>query len=190
MPAQEARRHHFVPKFLLKPWVIERPAGQFNLPGYFWNEYRGQLGCKRRGLDSFCNQIDLLTLGKHHLGRDALERVFFGNIDTKGSAARELLLASGPQKLTGDQRSYFARLLLALESGRPKMVEKLRNEAPDFVTSQIDSDPDIRAALKSAGFEGSPADYIEKIIGLSIGDGALTIIEGLTDLPDVGGRLI
>jgi hypothetical protein len=63
----ESHKHHFVPKLLLRPWLREGPGGQLNLWGYHWDHRRAQLACKRRGLDAFCFQIDLLTLQAHAL---------------------------------------------------------------------------------------------------------------------------
>lgn len=128
MARQEARDHHFVPMFLLRPWLVEGADGDLNLHGYWWDEKRAKLVCKRRGLKSFCFQIDLLSLKAHNLGRDAIERLFFGEIDTKGAAARGVLLTDGAPKLSEDQRCDFARLLLSLDARRPTFVKRLRAE--------------------------------------------------------------
>lgn len=102
---------------------------------------------KEKGLDGFCFQLDLLTLKSHNLGRDAIERIFFGEVDTKGAIARDLLLQSGPQSLTGEQRCDFARLLLSLDVRRPIIVEKLRNEGTETNKASFDSDPEILSVI-------------------------------------------
>ena len=69
-----------------------------------------------------------MSLKAHDLGRDAIERLFFGEIDTNGTAARDILLEHGPAGLTAGQRCDFARLLLSLDARRPFNVDKLRTE--------------------------------------------------------------
>jgi hypothetical protein len=95
MTKNESHRHHYVPEFLLRPWLVE-DRGQQLLRGYYWDDRRNQVVCKARGLRSFCNQIDLLSLSQHPQGIDALERAFFGDVDDNGAKARDILVRSGP----------------------------------------------------------------------------------------------
>ena len=149
MAGQEAHEHHFVPAFLLRPWCVEGL-----LQGYWWDDRRGELARKRKGTRGFCWQLDLLTLRAHSLGRDAIEKVFFGDIDTKGAEARDLLLAGGPRNLNADQRCDFARLLLSLDARRPATVSKLRVMGPRYIAESLDDDPEILAAMKDEGVAG------------------------------------
>lgn len=185
----EAHKHHFVPKFLLRPWLVEQPAGQHNLWGYWWDKRKLDLTCKRRGVESFCFQIDLLTLKSYRLGRDAIEQVFFGGIDTKGAAARAAMLELGPANLTAEQRSDFARLLLSLEARRPGTVKKIRATATD-IAGALDNDKELVAKLKEFGIEDAPSIHAQKAFGLSLEDRALRLIQGLVDNRKVGERLI
>lgn len=186
----EARKHHFVPKLLLRPWLHRNANNQNVLCGYYWNDRRGQLDKKCRGLDSFCFQLDLLMLKSHGVGRDAIERRFFGEVDTKGATARDILLRSGPQYLTGDQRCDFTRLLLSLDARRPDIVEKLREEGVQTYKTGLDSDPEILPAMMDAGIEEAPSSYYERTKGVSLEDAAVITIQRLVDNPEVGGRLI
>ena len=189
MARQEARDHHFVPRTLLRPWLVEEADGDLDLHGYWWDEKQAKLVCKRRGLKSFCFQIDLLSLKAHNLGRDAIERLFFGEIDTKGAAARDVLLTDGAPRLSEDQRCDFARLLLSLDARRPAIVKRLRAEGTSYLANELDSDPRIRTAM--AVFDNEkPSSYVERELGWSLEDQALTVIQGLVDNPKVGKRLI
>lgn len=145
---------------------------------------------KEKGLDGFCFQLDLLTLKSHNLGRDAIERIFFGEVDTKGAIARDLLLQSGPQSLTGEQRCDFARLLLSLDVRRPIIVEKLRNEGTETNKASFDSDPEILSVMLEAGIDEPPSSYYERHKGISFKDMGLSSIQRLVDNPEVGGRLV
>lgn len=187
---QESWRHHFVPKFLLRPWLTRDAKNQEVLLGFWWDRRRGSLSRKRRGLDSFCFQIGLLTLTAHRHGRDAIERLFFGEIDDKGATARDILVASGPQRPTAEQRCDWARLLLSLEARRPPAVEKLRKEGSSFLTANLDDDPEIRAAMEEYGISQAPSSYVEQQLGWRLEDRALGIIQRMVDDPAVGGRLI
>lgn len=186
----ESKKHHFVPEFLLSPWLIEEPFKQLNLLGFWYCPRQRKLTCKRKGLGSFCFQLDLLTLSSHRLGRDAVERIFFGSIDTKGAAARDILLARGAAALTEDQRCDFARLLLSLEARRPAVVNKIRTAGADYLSSELDKDLEILSAFAQHGIQKTPTEYAEHVIGWSLEDKALLMIRGLVDDPNVGGRLI
>lgn len=188
--ANEARKHHFVPKLLLRPWVQPNASNQNVLCGHYWNEWHGQMDKKSKGLDGFCSQLDLLTLKSHNLGRDAIERIFFGEVDTKGAIARDLLLQSGPQSLTGEQRCDFSRLLLSLDVRRPVIVKKLRNAGTKSYRATLDNDPEILAAMSDAGIEETPSSYYEQQTGASFEDIGVATIQRLVDNPKIGGQLI
>jgi hypothetical protein len=186
----ESRRHHFVPKFLLRPWLVGEPAGHLDLRGCWWNHQRNQLDQKIRGLNSFCYQIDLLSLQAHNLGRDAIERVFFGEVDTKGAIARDALLQNGPAGLSVDQRCDFARLLLSLDIRRPRTIDSIRAKGRTHIAKELDTDDAILAAMSEAGIGGSPSSYIENHLGWCLEDRALSVIQRLVDNRAVGHRLI
>ena len=184
MANEEARKHHFVPEFLLRPWSL---GGV--LRGYWWDARRDELACIRKGAKGFCRQLELLTLRSHSLGRDALEKVFFGHIDAKGAAVRDRLVAAGPRSLNDDQRCDFARLLLSLDVRRPAIVATLRHAGPRHIAASLDGDPEIIAAMVREGLAGPPSTYIEQL-GMCLEDRALATIQQLVDNPEVGGRLI
>ena len=190
MTNQVSREHHFVPKLLLRPWLVKKPTGDEILLDYWWDPRSDSLACKTRGLDRFCFQLDLLSLKKHPLGRDAIERIFFGDIDTQGSLARDVLLNSGPSALSVDQRCDFARLLMSLEARRPANVERLRTEGSATFRDDLDNDPDILREFDNHGIKVLPSDFVERILGRDLEDGALTIVQRLVDNPNVGRRLI
>ena len=102
--SEVSRRHHFVPKFLLRPWVIDF-RGNAILQGYWWDPRAQQLRCKRRGMEAFCNLVDLLTLNSRHVRGDDIERLYFGPVDHAGAAARDRLLAEGSKGLTESERA-------------------------------------------------------------------------------------
>jgi len=158
----EARDHHYVPRFLLRPWEVETAPKQNNLIGYFWDHRTKALRRRIKGVAAFCKEQDLLMLGQRYAqgGRDAIETSFFGHVDTKGALARDVIVTHGPGKLDGEQRCDFARVLLALEARRPAIVSRL------------------------------PSDYAEQQLGWSFEDRALAIVQRLTDSPDTGGHLI
>ena len=185
MPREEAREHHFLPQFLLRPWSVEGL-----LRGYWWDRRRGALVCKHRGTKAFCWQLDLLSLRAHNLGRDAIERVFFGDIDTRGAVARDTMLEFGSSKLTNDQRCDFARLLLSLDARRPANIAKLRDEGFAALVGGLDGDAEIRDAMSAHRIIERPSAFYERTTGAFIEDRALVAIQRLVDNPEVGGRLV
>lgn len=185
MARNESVEHHFVPRFLLRPWAVEGL-----LRGYWWDERRGILMCKRKGPRAFCFRLDLLTLHAHRLGRDVLERLFFGDIDTKGAAARNRLLDVGPIGLTGEERCDFARLLLSLEARRPSNVSKLRDYGRQHLAEALDNDPEVLELFSDEGIVTNPSSFFEQESGISLADRALVVIQRLVDNERVGGKLI
>lgn len=190
MHVQTPRRHHFVPKFLLRPWLIGGPAKDFKLWGYYWDSTQNKVRCKQQGLNSFCFQLDLLTLRSYGVELDAIETEFFGEIDTNGAKARDALMKNDPDALTSDQRCDFARLLLSLEGRRPTNIERLRTEGRAYLAKELDKDSEIRRAMNEEGISDNASEYVENKLGQRLDDVAVTNIQKLVDNPTVGGRLI
>jgi hypothetical protein len=181
----DPKHHHFVPKLLLRPWLVEN-----NLHGYWWNARYRELCCKRRGLDAFCNQFELLALRTMGRARYDLEKVFFGEVDDRGAKARDMLLNAGPHYLTLDQRCDFVRLLLSLEARRPYVVNELiRGRGGQFLRSSLDSDSEVIEWCKRHGITSKPSEYYETL-GMSLEDRALLLIQSAVENPRVGAFLL
>jgi hypothetical protein len=86
-----SRKHHFVPEFMLSPWATNWNRQRL-LPAYFWNPHSNKLQGKRRGVGSVCFQLDLLTLHGRNVAPDLIEIEQFGEIDSRGATARDVLL--------------------------------------------------------------------------------------------------
>lgn len=179
----EARRHHYVPVFLLAPWVLH---GELN--GYWWNERKDALDYKKKGPKAFCNVMDLLSLRTHKNGRDALEAGFFQKIDEQGAAVRDYFLQNNVADLNVDQRIEFARLLFSLDMRREQIVERLRSDKQKYADG-LNRDERIKAWMAHNGYEGDPASLAEQVLG-SLEDRALLVIQKLVDNRDIGARLI
>lgn len=187
---QESRRHHYVPEFLLNPWLVTHRSTQNVLIGYWWNVRTGELEFKLRGAKSFCFQMDLLTLSNHDLGRDAIEWIFFGDIDTKGAAARSVILASGIRGLNAESRTDFARLLLSLEARRPAIIDRARRNA-GFLKEGLDSDPELVRTLREQDIAMKPSEYFLRYLSQgTFEDRAVAIVQRLVENPKIGHRLI
>jgi hypothetical protein len=189
-PVQISRRHHYVPRFLLKSWLTIAGKGHSVLRGHYWDANTKKSKVLERGLDYFCQQTDLLTLGAHKDGVDIIERRFFKAIDDEGAAARVVLLKDGPQGLTMDQRRSFVRLLLSLEARRPSTLMKLRTEGVNYFSSGFDSDEEILSAFAHHGIKDTPSAYWERATGTSLTDRAVLQVQSLTDSAEVGSRIL
>jgi len=186
----DPQRHHYVPKFILKPWLQERKPDQWTLRGYYWDEHSNKVRYRDRGVNAFCFGIDLLSLHGQRKNRAILETRYFQHIDTKGSEARSLMLEHGPEALTGEQRCNFARLLLSLEARRPTNVQRLRTDVSEFFRTSLNDDPEIVAAMAAEGVVGSPSAFAEQHFGVPLEDQAMLIIQRLVDNPRVGDVLV
>lgn len=181
---QTSRRHHFVPEFLLRPWTVEG-----TLHGYWWNHHKKKIDCKRKGPRAFCNEIDLLTLQVCSKGHDAIEKRFFGHIDTKGAESAQKMAQLGIDSLSDEERSDFGRLLLSLELRRPSFVHRLKAEGGREIRASIDGDDEILAEMAKLGLAGSPLKCLEQLLGTPE-DIALTFIQDFVDNPKIGSALI
>jgi hypothetical protein len=182
---RSVRNHHFVPQFLLRPWQVDGV-----LHGYYWHQWKDALACKRKSPRAFCSQLDLLTLHSRRIRRDALETVFFGDIDTRGALVRDLLLENGADPIASEQRSEFARLLLSLDLRRPAAIERLRANGHRTFVEGLDNDPALVAELAKGGIEGPPSRFAEEYFKTSLEDRALLIVQNMVDNREIGGRLI
>ncbi len=182
---QRAKRHHFTPEFLIRPWAVN---GQ--VTGYYWDKHARHTRWRTNGAKSFCYRIDLLTLEEHELGKDALETVFFGEIDRAGAQIRDKIMEKGVSVLSADDRSEFARLLLSLEARLPANVEKLKLQGAATFRDGLDNDPEVRHAFEEEGIDVPPSQFAEQCYGVPFEDRALLIIQKLVENPKVGGRLI
>ena len=182
---QTSRHHHFVPVFLLRPWQVNS-----QLHGYWWNDYKNEVDCKRKGPKAFCNQIGLLTLQACSRGSDALETIFFGEIDTRGAITYRKILAEGPGQLSGEERCDFARLLMSLEASRPATVNRLRSEGSHEIASTVNRDPALLNEMAKYGIDETPSSYHANCYGTSMHDVALLSIQKLSSDPEVGSVLI
>lgn len=179
-----AREHHYVPRFLMRPW-----ARQGELHGYYWDVFRSKVRVKKRGVSAFCKEVDLLSLEAAGLRSDALETDFFGNIDAQGASASAVLVEAGPNALTETQRTEFARLILSLDARRPQNIAKLRHMGSE-AQEAFDNDPEVINFLRSQGNSKKPSNVQERITGASFENHAMLVIQRVIDNPTVGRRLI
>ncbi len=190
---QESKRHHYTPEFLMDKWVVENSSGHRILNAHYWDSYKNCVRCRSdKGPKAYCHKSHLLTLeNPHPEGRDAIERQFFGEIDTKGALVRDVLLQSkgAVTNLTVDQRCDWARLLLSLDARRPDNVSKLTNEGAAFLREELNNDEEILDVLSEEGVTCSPAEYVEKNL-YPLKDRATGNIQALVDNPKVGKVLI
>ena len=183
MAQQTSRRHHYVPRFLLEPWAVNNA-----LNAYYWDEWTGKVKCKRRGSKFFCNEPDLLTLKDKKHDSDALERIFFGDVDTKGAAARDQLVRGGASSLNEEQKIHFSGLLLSLEYRYPPIVQKLRDWGPELAKT-LDDDEELVHSMKALGISGSPSNIVESPDSW-FENKSLSVIQRLVSSPKVIGDLL
>ena len=185
MRAQESRKHHYVPEFLLRAWAC---GGTLN--GYWWDARHRALSCKRLGPKAFCRELDLLLLKRHPEGRDTLENRFFGGVDTRGARARDRILEAGPRALSEDERCDLVRLLFSLEVRSPDTIESIRAAVTQLVES-MDGDRELLDAMEREGESDAPSDWYAKQLDHTMGDRFLVnVIQHLVDNARIGGKLI
>jgi len=179
----EAKDHHYVPRFLLRQWMIDE-----NLHGYCWDTRNDRLYCKRRGVNAFCYETDLFLLKDHELGRDAIETKFFSPIDDRSAIVRDKVINCGINSLSDEERSDFARFLFSLEMRMPKVVGKLKSAADEWKEA-LNSDPAILTAIANLGSAATPVEMWEKQRA-SLDDHALMLLQKLVDNSNLGPKIV
>ena len=181
---QKSREHHFVPRFLLRRWGVSNKL----IASY--RAENGEIRTRALGVGAFCKELDLLTIKAHGVAPDALEKQFFGHVDSRGALVMQKLLKDGPDNLTADERSDFTRLLLSLETRYPKTVARLRSEVAEQLREQLDNDPQILQAVADPGEVRRPSEILEEHSGTDFSSRALLMAQSLVENRSVGGRLI
>lgn len=187
--AREPRRHHYVPEFLLRGWAKEWKRNQQLLRGYYWDLRQSRCRYRESGVGAFCHRIDLLTIRSRPKGQADLESIFFQAIDQKGQAAIQAIVAGGVDRLDGEQRSDFIRLLLSLEYRRPSMVDRVRTEGRERLTSSLDQ-AEIAEEFKKLGVDQLPSEYAQQKLDWSMEERAMLLLQSLVDSREIGERLI
>ena len=141
-------------------------------------------------LDSFCFQVDLLSLQTHQLGRDALERRFFGDIDDKGAIARDSCWRKERTRCRPSIGSNLHGCSAIARSATTQTAQTIRgHERP--IRERLDSDPEVLEAAAEAGLTEKPSEYFERWTGVTMHDRLFAgLIQKLTDNAEVGGRLV
>lgn len=185
MTSGSARRHHYVPRFLLRPWTTDG-----YLHGYYWDGFKQDVHVRKLGVSAFCHELDLFSLETSDVPFDALESEFFGHVDDLGAKAAAKLVKNGPTGLAADERSDFGRLLLSLEARRPVNVAAIKEKGARHFESELNHDPEILGAFKREGINKKPSEFWRDIGHNSLADRALLMIQKLVDNPKVGKVLI
>jgi hypothetical protein len=177
--------HHYVPRFLLREWVSD-VRNQRVLQGYYYDHYAGALRVRQKGENFFCNVPDLFTVRGLPAGDDAIERIFFKDLDDAAAIAHQMLLRG--DALNPRQRLDFVRLLLSLEARYPRMVSYIRQRGAKNAL-RMNSDPEIRQLLDEWG-DYRPANVVwDKLVGFSSEDQAMETVQKLTTNERIGRAL-
>ncbi len=185
-----SRRHHYVPRFLLREWARPASNGQIKILAHYWDVRQGRLKSFPGGESQFCYRDDLFSLSRHEHGKDAIERIFFKEVDDAAARAHRKILGHGVRSLTDEERSDLVRLLLSLDARRPGAVSQLVERGSKHYANGLDNDEDILESFKRAGVNIKPSEYFEELTGNTLADQAMLSIQALTNNPSAGARLM
>lgn len=163
--------------------------GQRNILGHYWDARQDRMRVFPGGEKQFCYRDDLFTLRGHPLGADALERVFFKEIDDAGADAHRRLLSEGVGSLSNEERRAFIRLMLSMDARRPGNVDRLVSEGTKHFTNGLDGDAKILAEFERLGVILKPSEYFEQALVRSLADQAMLLLQSLTVIPEAGEKL-
>jgi hypothetical protein len=177
--------HHYVPRFLLREWLADI-GGQRVLQGHYYDPYSKKMRVRSRGENFFCNAPNLFTVRGLPDGDDAIERIFFKNLDDAAAISHRMLLRGIALNIR--QRVNFVRLILSVEARYPRMVGLIRQRGAQASLS-MNSDPEIKKLLAGWG-ELRPANVVwDELVGFSSEDQAMETVQNLTTNATIGQAL-
>ncbi|WP_269715630.1 DUF4238 domain-containing protein [Caulobacter sp. NIBR2454] len=92
------------------------------------------------------------------LEKQSVETNFFQLIDDEAAKVRRKLAAYGVASLTERERLEWSRFLVSLIARQPRMVAKVRQEAPAYLRESLMAHPEEYEEVRA---EAGPADLVE-----------------------------
>ena len=134
-------RHHFVPQFLLRAWASGSLDGKvedirLDLSGF---------PSSRRAPKSTGYKDDLYALSKPVVGgmeKQAIEKIFFMQVDNLAARAHQKLVEHGLRSLTTAERSDWVRFLMSLRVRQPDIVQKLKTDSSQHLAKTLGQQPE------------------------------------------------
>lgn len=181
-------RHHFVPQFLLRAWANGSVDGKvedirLDLSGF---------PSSRRAPKSTGYKDDLYALSKPVVAgmeKQAIEKIFFMQVDNLAARAHQKLVKHGLRSLTNDERSDWVRFLMSLRVRQPDIVQQLKTESAEHLVKTLRQQPEEYDKLAKNGDAPTLVEWTEQQFPGLIENFGLSFFHEIASNPEVGEKI-
>lgn len=146
--SKEGDHHHYVPQFHLRKW--NRADGLITQWGRI--PYNGKLFCKPVASSATAYVPGLYSL--EHVNDEEAQQIearVLGKIETEAAPVLHRLISHGPEKLTVQERYWWAVYLIAALLRVPHIVAMVKTRAKERIEHDLSQDiPEYTAAMGNA----------------------------------------
>lgn len=171
--AIESKKHHYIPRFILKKWKVN---GFIN--GYYWNKHNNEISINRSGPGGFGFENFLLSIDSVNFPSDIIETHYFKTIDNNAAKIINKLLDFGPKVLTDSEKIDFAKLILSFGPRYPENVKFIRALGPSVFENEF-SDEESIEVFRNAGVVEKPSEWLKNTLGINFEN------QSMLAIPDV-----
>lgn len=190
-------KHHYVPKFLLRGWVLKSsetlPDPPFDNKLEKFDIGGDAVSSDRKGLGEVGYERDLYALTRREIAglkKQDIETIFMSTLDNDAARVKNKLLTSDNIKLTNSERCQWARFLMSLRVRLPDEVNNIVKEASSVLLESLRGNPfEYRQLENECDPETLEAWVEEKFPGL-IQNFGLSELGNYIDNEKVGDKLI
>lgn len=181
-------RHHFVPQFLLRAWANGSLDGKvedirLDLSGF---------PSSRRAPKSTGYKDDLYALSKPVVAgmeKQAIEKIFFMQVDNLAARAHQKLVEHGLRSLTTSERSDWVRFLMSLRVRQPDIVQKLKTESSQHLARTLGQQPEEYDEIAQSDDAPTLAEWTEQQFPGLIENFGLSFFHKIASNPEVGEKI-
>ena len=181
-------KHHYVPQFLLRAWAKKSPDGKvedirLDIEGF---------PSSRRVPKSTGYVDDLFALSRPVVAgmeKQAVEKIFFMQVDNLAARAHQKLVEDGLRSLTIDERSDWVRFLMSLRVRQPDIIQNLKTESRDHLEKTLGLQPEEYDEIANSDDVPTLVEWTEQMFPGLIENFGLSFLHEISNNPSVGDKI-
>lgn len=181
-------KHHYVPQFLLRAWSSGSSDGKvqdirLDLEGF---------PSSRRAPKFTGYKDDLYALSMPVVAgmeKQAIEKIFFMQVDNLAARAHQKLVERGLQSLTDEERSDWVRFLMSLRARQPDIVQQLKTESTVQLKESLGQKPEEYEQITETDDPPTMEEWVEQSFPGLIENFGLSFLHEIANNPKVGEKI-
>ncbi|MBL6957976.1 MAG: DUF4238 domain-containing protein [Rhodospirillales bacterium] len=181
-------KHHYVPQFLLRAWA----SGSFDGKVEGFRLDLNGFPSSRRAPKSTGYEDDLYALSKPVVAgmeKQAIEIIFFKQVDNLAARAHQKLVECGLRSLTNEEKSDWVRFLMSLRVRQPDIIQKLKTESADHLAKTLGQQPEEYDEIAKKGDAPTLVEWTEQRFPGLIENFGLSFFHKIANNPNVGEKI-